>query len=301
MTLRAWERRYGAVRTERQAGRARMYTREDVERLTLIKRLVDLGNAVSTVATLTLPELQRRVQRDAVQPTATAGAGVLKAAILGIALPARLRYGGGATPGIELVAASDRPADFAAAVRRARPEVIILEYPTVHDDTVREIEALLAASGASRGVVVYGFARRAVVAAMECLPLALLRAPVGLAELDRACRLVPGDPLGPATRGPERSDAATREPMPGQAAPPRFSAADLERLAAASSGVACECPRHLSDLVSALTAFELYCAQCVALSPEDSELHTWLHAATGRAREIIEVALERVARHDGLI
>ena len=93
---------------------------------------------------------------------------------------------------------------------------------------------------------------------------------VGLAELDRACRLVPGDPLGPATRGPERSDAATREPMPGQAAPPRFSAADLERLAAASSGVACECPRHLSDLVSALTAFELYCAQCVALSPEDS-------------------------------
>ena len=301
VTLRAWERRYGAVRTERQAGRARMYTREDVERLALIKRLVDLGNAVSTVATLSLPELQRRLQRDGVQAAGGSGAGILKAAVLGIALPTRLRYGGGAPAGIELIVAEDRPADFAAAVRRARPDVVIFEYPTVHDDTVQEIEALLSASGAPRGVVVYGFARRAVVASMDRLPVALLRAPIGLAELGRACRVPPAEKPGPGTPGAERVHAEIREVGAAPSSPPRFSAADLERLAASSPSVACECPRHLSELVSALSAFELYCAQCVELAPQDADLHAWLHATTGQAREIIEIALERVARHDGLI
>ncbi len=298
VTLRAWERRYGAVRTEREGGKARMYSREDVERLTLIKRLVDLGNAVSTVATLSLPELQKRLRRDTAQAAATGEPGIPRAAVMGVALPARLRDGGDAAAGIELVVAADRPADFSAAVRRARPDVVILEYPTLHEDTVAEIEALLAASAARRGVVIYGFARRSAVTALESLPLALLRAPYGLPELARACQVPP-----PATRGPEPpgktgtpGDAADQPPSP-----PRFSAADLERFAASSPSLACECPRHLAELVSALSAFELYCAQCVDLAPDDADLHSWLHNRTARAREIIEVALERVARQDGLI
>ena len=302
VTLRAWERRYGAVRTEREAGRARMYTRKDVERLTLIKRLVDLGNAVSTVATLSLPELQKRVQRDAVQAVSRGDPHTLRAAVLGVALPARLRHGGGAAAGIELVVAEDRPAAFSAAVRRARPEVLIFEYPTVHDETVGEVETLLATSGASRGIVVYGFARRAVIAALQDLPVALLRAPVGPEELERACHGSRVVETGSATKEriePRELDPG-RERLPPPP-PPRFSAADLERLAESSPGIACECPRHLSELVSALSAFELYCAQCVDLAPQDAELHAWLHARTGQARGIIEAALERVARHDGLI
>ena len=39
--IRAWERRYGVVETRRTESLGRIYTRDDVERLTMIKQLVD--------------------------------------------------------------------------------------------------------------------------------------------------------------------------------------------------------------------------------------------------------------------
>lgn len=59
--LRVWERRYGVVEPQRSEGGDRLYSREDVTRLTLIKRLVDAGHAISRVARLTLKQLQQRL------------------------------------------------------------------------------------------------------------------------------------------------------------------------------------------------------------------------------------------------
>ena len=57
-TLRVWERRYGVVRPQRSAKGGRRYSRDDVLRLALIKRLVDAGHAIGSVANLEGPELQ---------------------------------------------------------------------------------------------------------------------------------------------------------------------------------------------------------------------------------------------------
>ena len=53
-TLRVWERRYSVVTPYRAESGTRLYGPEDVGRLTLIKRLVDRGDAISSVANLTL-------------------------------------------------------------------------------------------------------------------------------------------------------------------------------------------------------------------------------------------------------
>jgi DNA-binding transcriptional MerR regulator len=42
-TLRNWERRYGVVVAMRNDGRQRLYSREDIDRLRLIKRWIDHG------------------------------------------------------------------------------------------------------------------------------------------------------------------------------------------------------------------------------------------------------------------
>ncbi len=306
VTLRAWERRYGAVQTEREEGKARMYSREDVERLTLIKRLVDLGNAISTVATLSHAELTRRVHRDSAQVAAQSAASgksgpLLRVAAMGVALPVRLRDGAAESIGLDVAVAEARPAAFAAACRQARPDLLLLEYPTLHTDTVQEIADLLATSRATRAVVVFGFARKPVVASLlERHPVTALRAPVGLPELQLACQAIPA--LGSLPRAAGRQDDARSPESAGEPVPPvRFSPAELERFSASSSTVACECPRHLAELVMALSAFETYSAQCIDLSPQDAELHGWLYRETGRARAIMEAALERIARHDGLI
>lgn len=55
--LRAWERRYGVVEPERSEGNQRLYTDEDVERLTLLRRATDRGHRIAQIADLSTVEL----------------------------------------------------------------------------------------------------------------------------------------------------------------------------------------------------------------------------------------------------
>ena len=48
--LRAWERRYGAVEPDRSDGGQRLYSEADIRKLTLLKKLVDLGFPIGQVA-----------------------------------------------------------------------------------------------------------------------------------------------------------------------------------------------------------------------------------------------------------
>lgn len=59
--LRVWERRYQAVRPSR-SGRGRVYLDEDVRRLDLLRRLVDAGHAIGTIACLADRELNALVE-----------------------------------------------------------------------------------------------------------------------------------------------------------------------------------------------------------------------------------------------
>jgi hypothetical protein len=74
----------------------------------------------------------------------------------------------------------------------------------------------------------------------------------------------------------------------------------LQKLAGATGTVACECPRHLVDIVRGLTAFEIYSEQCLNRSDQDAALHAYLHDVTAQARSMMEAALIRAAEADGI-
>jgi MerR family transcriptional regulator, light-induced transcriptional regulator len=57
-TLRAWERRYGAINPVRD-GRGRVYTDGDVRRVTLLRDAVENGHAIGRVANMTDEQLAR--------------------------------------------------------------------------------------------------------------------------------------------------------------------------------------------------------------------------------------------------
>jgi len=50
--LRAWERRYGAIRPHRSQGGQRLYSDDDVERLVLLQRATAAGHSISEIARL---------------------------------------------------------------------------------------------------------------------------------------------------------------------------------------------------------------------------------------------------------
>lgn len=57
--IRIWERRYSALAPSRTAGGARLYTDGDVQRLRLVKKLLERGYTISAVAKLDIAELAR--------------------------------------------------------------------------------------------------------------------------------------------------------------------------------------------------------------------------------------------------
>jgi DNA-binding transcriptional MerR regulator/methylmalonyl-CoA mutase cobalamin-binding subunit len=69
--LRAWERRYGAVRPSRSEAGQRIYSDQDVERLRTLRELTDHGRPISTVAALTLEAAEALLREDRAASTST--------------------------------------------------------------------------------------------------------------------------------------------------------------------------------------------------------------------------------------
>ena len=63
-TIRAWERRYSAILPDRSAGNTRLFSAEDVRRLTLLKEATEQGHAISAIAPLDVEELSALVNTD---------------------------------------------------------------------------------------------------------------------------------------------------------------------------------------------------------------------------------------------
>ena len=87
------------------------------------------------------------------------------------------------------------------------------------------------------------------------------------------------------------------EPVP----PRRWDDAALVDFAGLSSTIACECPRHVAELLVQLSHFEAYSAECEHRSAADAELHAYLRQVAAASRASFEAALEHVALHEGLM
>lgn len=291
-TLRAWERRYQVVAPGRAEGRFRLYSRNDIARLALIKRLVDSGHAIGSVARLSTAQLQARLgaQGDAVavdEPLAP----TRRIALLGEALPIRVAESLRPGDDLEVVLAERDRQRFAEAARAARPDVIVVEVEAVYPESGAELRQLLRQSEARSAVVVYGFGSGPALQGLSDPHITLLRAPVDPGTLLRACR-------GGAGTGVAELDldGLLADPIPKR----RFDNSTLAQIGMVSTAINCECPHHLVDLIMSLSAFEAYSATCESRSREDAALHAMLHATAAHARALLEQALADVASLEGI-
>lgn len=63
-TIRAWEKRYAAVRPHRGRTGQRLFSADDVARLLLLKQAIDRGRSISRVATLSTSDLRSLVEAE---------------------------------------------------------------------------------------------------------------------------------------------------------------------------------------------------------------------------------------------
>ncbi len=312
-TLRAWERRYGASDPERTEAGFRLYTEEDVGRLTLIKRLSDLGHAIGSIANLSLKELQERLARVEERGWRGGGApassprvqadGPVPVVLLDAFLEAQVREAGGEATGLAVVASPGSLDELWTALRgRESGErvVVLAGLPRLGPAPTHAIRRLREEPGVAQVVVLYEFAPRKLLRQLILSGARLVQGWPGVESLRRIIRETAGTPrvvplletaVAPSTNGHP----------PGGSNPPRvFSDPDLGRLREVDSAVDCECPNHMAQLVAGLVAFEEYSRDCESRDARDAELHAHLHRETGRARAIMERALLHLCQEEGI-
>lgn len=282
-TLRVWERRYNVIGPQVSATGRRMYASADLERLRMIKQLVDAGHPIGSVASVPTDKL--RELREAVatvagtMPEETVTALGLRAVLVGEAQRA------GRGRGLTVVGTAPDVERAVSQFQGCNADVVIIEMPSLLDVDIEELNAVKAAVGARLAVVLYRFGASSAVRRIRKAGHVVAHAALdefGLATLCKAA-LMPQGQVQPAVRHERRLDNAS-----------------LEALAHASSSIECECPKHLVDLVRSLTSFEVYSEQCSIRSETDAMLHQDLQQTAARARGMLEQALIRLAMLEGL-
>lgn len=285
-TLRVWERRYQLAGAQSGTAGHRRYTRDDVARLALLKRLVDAGHPIGAIARLpieSLRQMQSPTLPDEEPPTQDRP---IRVAFAGDALAATAEDARKAA-GLEVVAACGDIAHAAQAFRGARADLLVVSLPTLGDDSAPLVDSLCTLLAARGAVVVYRFGTDARIETLRGRGHVVLRAPLDVERLAAISASLPGGERSPKW-------------PPARLHPVRFDERTLARLAHAATAIACECPRHLVELVLDLGAFERYSAECAHRSPRDARLHRDLQRVTSTARAMMEDALARVAEEDGL-
>lgn len=309
-TLRVWEQRYRAVEPGTSAGGHRLYSAEQVRRVTLLRQLTEQGHAISAIAGLQTSQL-RELLAPCLDGKSLRPHGALRLVVIGQALAARLlrpAVWAKASSAPKLLAVFDTLDEAVLAGRGSGCDLLLWQQPALLDELPSNLEAIQSAWQPSRVAVVYRFAGAAAKSTFSAFGASLLREPAddedlgawlngmdtvitsnargpdALKELREASELLPGQELG----------------LEVQPAARRFDDAALTAIAGLSPTLACECPRHLAELLMQLSSFEAYSAACVNRSPADARLHAHLQRVAGTSRVLLEAALESVARHEGL-
>ena len=288
--LRVWEKRYRAVEPERSETHRRLYSESDINRLSLLKILVDRGQAIGSIANLDNAELERRIQQSGGLTAPIGNAEKPTLALIGETL-AFSHDDYGASEAFELRGQFGRVEDFEAQRTATRVDVAVIEWPGLYEESALEAARLANRLNVRHLVLVYDYAPRSALARLSGERVTALRSPLDLAALEAVVAWRFGLNLQHA-----ESEDIPAGPIPSR----RFNDRELAWLAAQSPAIACECPMHLAQLISRLVHFEAYSAECENRNEEDALLHAYLHKSTSRARSMMEQALMRVVELENL-
>ena len=286
--LRVWEKRYQAVEPARSETGRRLYSDADILRLQQLKRLVDQGHAIGSIAGLDRASLEKRLQQSDNRPVEKIERP--KLATFGDTLGNQANDFT-SSDFFELLGHFGRIDDYERAKPARRLDVAVIEWPNLQPDTGIDITRVANRINARHVVLVYDYAPRSLLKQLTNHRITALRSPLDTAALEAviAWRFGRVEPQESALEN-------TAAVIPSR----HYNDRELAFLAAQSSTIACECPMHLAQLIAKLVHFEAYSAECESRSEQDAALHGYLHKTTSAARNLMERALIRVVELENL-
>lgn len=313
-TIRAWERRYGAIKPTRSESGRRLYTDDTIERLQLLKGLVDCSEAISTIAHLSEEALRERLAKLAEHEEQSAQAGVEedriarppRVALLAPSLEMQIEMNAQSISDLDVCVTESGVERLRLALRSKPCEVVIVELESLGKDALAHVRSCLGAPGNPLVFVLYRFASRSELARLARAGASLVRMPIRLEALHTVIhdqlmitRAKKGKALfaeGPVSANDRKAFASNGAP----ALERRFDDAQLARLLELTTAVDCECPNHLSSVITGLVAFEDYSRNCESRDEVDAAQHRRLAEGTAAARAGMEQLLLELCEHEGI-
>jgi len=212
-------------------------------------------------------------------------------AILDDQLPVRLQSDPNQLADVDVVWTGRQLAALTEALPELLPQVLVLQLEHLGSDPIAKAQELTALAQAELTIVAYAFARRELLEGLRREALRPLRAPLTATALRAHMTSI-------IVRSLMENDDGQAQAVVGEIRSPRFSPTQLAKLETVSSSVKCECPQHISSILSSLVYFEAYCKECESRSDEDAKVHHMLYERTARARMLLEDGLERLLEHE---
>ena len=273
-TIRAWERRYRVVEPHRGENNNRYYSDIDVGKLLSVKRLVDAGQAIGTICSLSDKELRDRTT-GLLGISQRLNSSSERWAVFSVQRPKWLK---------DCVTEQSHGevswfADF-SDINFKKFDFFVIDMPSLSEINERDIVRNVPTLEASRCLVVYRFASRNQLRSLTAMGFRLLKGPLEPYALVNL--------LGKQAR--QDISSASR----------RYTDNQLAKLGELSGFLQCECPKHLSELITSLNQFEDYSRDCLTQGGEDAAVHERLFDFTSRARAMMEDALADVVEIEGM-
>lgn len=286
-TLRVWERRYGLGASHKSATGRRQYTQADLEHLQLVAALVASGVRIGEIAASERKTLEIMVRSHGMPDTLIPEAKP-RVVFLGPGLCDWLEQHQGCLAHVDAhlarVALTEAQPDLFSELGNI--DMLVVECSSLGSAQVRSASSLAEELGVSRVLVSYQYCNERWLRATE--------------ERGYTATSFPPDPAylayemsrTSAEKATGLGEANLGELMASR--PRRFSEDELSAARGIQSGLNCECPRHITDLIRALASFEEYSATCSVENWHDAAVHSCIYAYTGQARWLMEKALGAV-------
>ncbi len=269
-----------------KTGKTRFYSHEQLQNLNKIKRLIDQGHPISSLAQLDTNQLSARLtpvaeinlssQASFASTFSSTGAYMPRLPNIGLigANLIMLEQDDGTSERVEVTQRWHNVAEFL----NSRPSelnnltAVALSTPTLNLSEIRDIHVRMPDL---RVVAVYQYASETRIEAVRQKGIPLLAWPVTWDKLVAVC-------------------AQPVEFEIGKTTPKRYDDSQLLAIASVAKDYGDSSTRHLVSLISSLNAYEQYTTEQVLEAPEEAELHCRIREDVSFARAQLEHSLGNI-------
>tara|TARA_B100001093_G_C26765991_1_gene987932 strand:- start:173 stop:1171 length:999 start_codon:yes stop_codon:yes gene_type:complete len=273
--LRAWERRYGFTPAQKR-GKIRLYSHEQVKKLSKIKQLIDRGQSISSIIQLNPGQLDERLsQSDHAETPATRLGRPANLALIGAGV-LQLEQLSPASQSLNVVGRWANVEGFLNDPNAPQADVIALQMPVLLPQLIAQVRDRQPNAAV---LPIYQFATADQIRQCDESDMNAQRWPLSWRDIERQCLRLFGVPN-----------------LHGVSAPRLFSDEELIAIAVADNGAHTAAQQVVEQIhqLNALNSFLNVCGDEALSSGTSVYAHSLRHAASeiGQSRAITEAALQ---------